>query len=52
MLYFYMTAAFFAGYLIPEFIKMFAPRNYSVPIMMNLMTGFIGAALVHFLLTH
>jgi uncharacterized membrane protein YeaQ/YmgE (transglycosylase-associated protein family) len=48
----YIIAAFFVGYLIPEFLKMFAPRNYNVPILMNIMTGFIGAAIVHYILTH
>lgn len=52
MLYIYMTAAFFAGWLFPEFVKAMAPRNYIIPWMMNFMSGFIGAALLHFLLTH
>jgi len=48
----YIAAAFLLGYLIPEFIKMLATRSYNVPILMNIMAGFVIAALAHYLLTH
>jgi uncharacterized membrane protein YeaQ/YmgE (transglycosylase-associated protein family) len=48
----YIIAAFFAGYLLPEFIKMLAPRNYNVPFLMNIMCGFIASVILHYILTH
>jgi uncharacterized membrane protein YeaQ/YmgE (transglycosylase-associated protein family) len=50
--YFYIAAAFLLGYIIPEFIKMLAPRSYRVPILMNIAAGFVIAALAHYILTH
>ena len=48
----YIIAASFAGYLFPEFLRMIAPRNYTVPILMKSMSAFIGGAVAHYLLTH
>jgi hypothetical protein len=48
----YIVAASFVGYLFPEFLKMLAPRNYTVPWLMKVMCAFIGAAVAHYLLTH
>jgi hypothetical protein len=48
----YIAAASLVGWLFPEFLKMIAPRNYTVPWGMNVMCAFIGAAVAHYLLTH
>ena len=51
-IYIYIIAAFFAGYLFPEILKMLAPRDYDVPFMMNILCGFIASAILHYILTH
>jgi hypothetical protein len=48
----YIVAASFVGWLFPEFVKMLAPRNYTVPVLMNAACAFIGGAVAHYLLTH
>ena len=51
-MFIYIIAASFVGWLFPEFLKMLAPRNYTVPVLMNVMCAFIGGAVAHYLLTH
>jgi hypothetical protein len=52
MLHIYLIAAFSAGWLFPEFLRMIAPRNYTIPFSMNALSGFIAAAVLHYILTH
>jgi hypothetical protein len=48
----YIAAASLVGWLFPEFLKMIAPRDYTVPWTMNAACAFIGGAVAHYLLTH
>jgi hypothetical protein len=48
----YICAGYLIGHLFPEFLRMISPRDYRIPISMNIMAGFIAGAVTHYFLTH